>query len=405
MKNAFLSMLMFVSVSNMFAQYESPIKVKTKIGKGIEILQKDSLFALQFQFRMQNRAGYLSKSETDFTPEEFEFRVRRLRMKLKGWVYNPKFRYYIQLSFSRGDMDWDYTQGSLYNTSPNLVRDAVFTYEPIKGLEFSLGQTKLPGNRQRVTSSGDLQFADRSIVNGTFTIDRDMGFFAKYDLKYIRLNAAVTSGEGRNSSQSDKGLNYTGRIDILPFGKFTNDNEMQEGDLEREQKPKLAIGVTYNYNANALRQGGTIGKDLYQKVDMQNLHIDLLFKYKGFAFLQEYCNRIANNPITVDATNTKQRSTYVGYGGLSQVSYCFKNNFEIAARYAFIHPYKSIYDNATYTTVNSKRTEEMALGVTKYFYGHRLKVQGNLLYIRNEDFKNATLSQKLGAILQIEIGI
>ena len=167
----------------------------------------------------------------------------------------------------------------------------------------------------------------------------------------------------------------------------------------------MAIGVTYNYNANALRQGGTIGKDLYQKVDMQNLHIDLLFKYKGFAFLQEYCNRIANNPITVDATNTKQRSTYVGYGGLSQVSYCFKNNFEIAARYAFIHPYKSIYDNATYTTVNSKRTEEMALGVTKYFYGHRLKVQGNLLYIRNEDFKNATLSQKLGAILQIEIGI
>lgn len=405
MKNIIISLTFIFSIVLINAQNESPLKIKTKIGKGIEILQKDSLFAMQFQFRMQNRAGYLSKSEEDFTPEAFEFRVRRLRMRLKGWVYNPKFKYHIQLSFSRGDMDWEYTNLSNYNTSPNIVRDAVFTYEPIKGLEFSLGQTKLPGNRQRVTSSGNLQFADRSVVNNTFTIDRDMGFFVKYDLTYIRLHAAMTSGEGRNSNKSDKGLNYTGRIDILPFGKFTNDNEEQEGDLEREQTPKLAIGATYNYNTNAIRQGGTLGNDLYNAIDMQNLHIDLLFKYKGFAFLQEYCNRIADNPVSVDATLTKQRTTYVGYGSLSQLSYCFKNNFEIAARYAFVHPYKTIYDNATYTNINNKRIEEIALGVTKYFYGHRLKVQGNLLYLRTEDFKAVSLKQQFGAILQVELGI
>jgi len=51
-----------------------------------------------------------------------------------------------------------------------------------------------------------------------------------------------------------------------------------EGDLAREKKPKLAICGTYNYNDDAVRSGGTLGSDLYNSVDMQNLHLDLLFK-------------------------------------------------------------------------------------------------------------------------------
>jgi hypothetical protein len=77
------------------AQNNSPLFFKTKKESGIEITQKDSLFGIQFQFRMQNRAGYLSKSEEDLTPQEMEFRVRRLRMRMKGFVANPKLTYYI----------------------------------------------------------------------------------------------------------------------------------------------------------------------------------------------------------------------------------------------------------------------------------------------------------------------
>ena len=110
---------------NAMAQEKSPLKVITKPEKGIEVIQKDSLFSLRFQFRMQNRVGYMSKSLEDLTPESFEFRVRRLRLGMRGFVYNPKFTYYIQLSFSRGDMDWEATNSSTTNTSPNIVRDAI----------------------------------------------------------------------------------------------------------------------------------------------------------------------------------------------------------------------------------------------------------------------------------------
>jgi phosphate-selective porin OprO/OprP len=406
MKNYLLKLLTIVSLSAYGQEYKNPLLVTTKKEKGIEILQKDSLFSMRFQFRMQNRAGYLSKSEEDLTPEAMEFRVRRLRLAMRGFVANPKITYYVQLSFSRGDMDWESNRASNINTSPNIVRDAIVFYEPVKNLKFGFGQTKLPGNRQRVTSSGNLQFADRSIVNSTFTIDRDFGFFATYDLNYLRLKGAVTSGEGRNSTKSDKGLNYTGRIEILPFGKFTGDNEEWEGDLSREAKPKICLAANYNYNVNAVRNGGTLGDDLYTSTNLTTFQADLLFKYKGFSILQEFSNRTASNNITVNHLDpTKIKTVYTGFGLLSQLSYNFKNNFEIAGRLAVISPEKSLFSNANYNSLNEKRQEQLQFGVTKYIYGHRLKVQGNLLYHITKDLKNVSQKQQLGAIFQVEIGI
>ncbi len=388
------------------AQDKSPIQLFTKREKGIEVVQRDSLFSLRFQFRAQIRAGYFSTSETDFTPDEFEFRVRRLRMALRGFVISPKITYYIQLSFSRGDMDWSSASSTIYNTSPNIIRDAMAYYAPVPWLKFGLGQTKLPGNRQRVVSSGNLQFADRSIVNSNFTLDRDCGFFVTLESNRIRWKSAVTSGEGRNSIQSDKGLNYTSRLEFLPFGKFTGDNEDQEGDLVREPEPKLSFGATYNYNARAVRQAGTLGSDLYEPVNMQNLHLDLSFKFKGIALLSEYCNRIVNKDVTVDPSDsTSIRAVYHGFGSNTQLSYNFKNNFEIAFRYAFIVPDKNLYNNSTYSWLAYGRQNQYILGLSKYIYGHRLKLQGNFLYDQRVSMTSGGNSGNFGAIFQIEIGI
>src|SRR5690606_26032135 len=130
-------------------------------------------------------------------------RVGRLRLKLEGFVYDPELTYYIQLSFSRGDMDWEGRENSIANVTPNLIRDAVIYYTPTKNLRLGFGQTKLPGNRQRGVSSGDQQFVDRSIVNATFNIDRDFGLFADFMSDYVMLRGAITSGDGRNAIETN----------------------------------------------------------------------------------------------------------------------------------------------------------------------------------------------------------
>ncbi len=388
-----------------FGQEESKVKLFTKPLKGLEFVAKDSLFAMTFKFRIQNRAAFLTKDDRGFKADSYEFRVRRFRLKFEGFLFSPKLTYKLQLSFSRGDMDWDMTNFSKVNNSVNIVRDAVIYYEPIHGLKFGFGQTKLPGNRQRVVSSGDQQFADRSIVNATFTLDRDFGFFAAYKRDYFAVLTALSSGDGRNVSKSNSGLSYTARAEVLPLGAFTKDNDYQEGAVIREEKPKLSFGATYNFNDDAVRSGGQLGVDLYQKTDMSTISLDMVFKYKGFALYSEFMQRNCVKPITFNADTSAVQPIYAGNGFLQQISYNFKKNWEIALRYAFTNPFHRVYNNPNFPSVNLHKNEEFQLGLTKYLYGHRLKVQLNLLYQRVTDKFMQVTTGRFGGIFQIELGI
>lgn len=403
-----IAQLIFTSISfQSSAQSKPVVNVFARKQKGIGFVTTDSVFSLNFQFRMQNRAMYISKSDTDIAPDEFEMRVRRLRMKFTGFLLSPKLTYYFQLGFSRGDMDWRGPENNKVNSSPNIIRDAVIYYNPTPRLRLGFGQTKIPGNRQRVISSGDQQFFDRSIVNARFTLDRDFGFFGHYTTPYVIFRGSLTSGEGRNSDLSNYGLAYTGRIEFLPFGKFTGENDYQEGDLDREEKLKVSLAATYSQNDRALRTQGQLGNDLYAARTMEAVEFDLLAKYNGWAWYTEFMNRTTSNPITVNPTNSSQISAvYAGKGFMSQMSYLFKNNFEIAARYATSKPSSKLYENAEAPSLNEKQVENYELGVTRYFYGHRLKIQGGLMYSKLTDLRTESFAVGYySAVFQVELGI
>ena len=133
--------------------------------------------------------------------------------------------------------------------------------------------------------------------------------------------------------------------------------------------------------------------------------MDAVFKYKGFAWYNEFMQRDASSPITYNSDTSKTSVVYVGFGYLTQLSYLFKSNWEVAVRYAEVSPLSSIYNNSDFSMVNEKKTQHIQLGVTKYLYGHRVKVQGNLLYQLSSDLRNNTDAGKYGAVLQVELGI
>ncbi len=212
-------------------------------GKGLGITSPDSLFKLNIRFRIQNRLSLNSIDSWDNTL--VEARVRRLRLRFDGFIYSPRLTYVLQLGFSKSDMDDGSNTGE-----PNIIRDAMVVYSIGKRFSLGLGQSKLPGNRQRVISSGDQQFVDRSIVNATFNVDRDFGVQAYYNNYlnnfYYVLRGAVTTGEGRNTTSSSSGLAYTGRLELLPFGPFSDGGDYFESDLSREPKPKFSCGLTFS---------------------------------------------------------------------------------------------------------------------------------------------------------------
>lgn len=399
-RSIFTLLLLSVVYTTVWAQDKDALPA-ISFKKGIGITSPDSSFTLNFRFRMQNRAVYNTVSEEDFSAADVEARVRRLRLRMDGYIFDPKLSYLIQLSFSRGDMDWAVRQNSAVNESPNLVRDAAVFYRPNKIFTVIFGQTKLPGNRQRVISSGDQQFMDRSIVNAAFNIDRDFGLqvhsFSHIGKFHYIAKAALTTGDGRNTTVTNSGLSYTGRIELLPLGLFTNNGDYFEGDLAREQTVKISIAGGINYNEKARRTGGQIGQDLYALRNISTYLLDGLLKYRGFSIYFEHINRGVSNPLTSNATGDI-RYVLPGYGNLVQSAYLLKNNVEFAARFAQVKPGKEVGHlqaaEDVYTT-----------GITKYLRAHKLKIQGNvsLHNLGSTPKSNERTFWSIGT--QIELGI
>lgn len=374
---------------------ESDERAIVSVDEGINFT-KDSLFLMNLRFRMQNRAGFHTNAGNNAKDGEFEMRVRRLRLRMDGYVLNPRLQYYIQLAFSKADLN-------LHNNPiAEPVRDAILYYTFNDNFYIGFGQSKLPGNRQRVNSSGNLQFIDRSIVNSTLTVDRDFGFFGYYTVRMpvsiLMLKGAISSGEGRNAMAVNDGLAYTGRVEYLPFGAFTNGGDYSEGDLEFEENPKLSIGAAFSANNKATKTGGQLGDDLYGTRDITTLIFDAIFKYQGWAASSEYINRDTDLPITSNL-NGDTRHVFKGYGINTQLSKLVSRKTELAVRYAFVNPNEEI-------ALVQDRIDEALVGVTRYLNGHRIKIQGNVGYRWLDG--NGSLSNEgnsWSGIVQVEFGI
>lgn len=378
------------------AQNELDERALIEVKDGISI-SKDSLFLLNLRFRMQNRLGFTTVSGEDLSARTIDARVRRLRLRLDGFVLQRRLQYYIQLNFSRADLDLD---GG--GTVAQPVRDAMVYYHFNDRVYIGVGQSKLPGNRQRVISSGNQQFPDRSIANGTFTLDRDYGVFGYWTIpiatQEIQLKGALSTGDGRGASPGNSGMGYTGRLEWLPFGKFTNKGDYSEGDLEFEPRPKLSFGATYHFNDRAYRTGGQLGNELYASRTFTTAIADLVLKYQGWGLSSEFFDRQCDDPITTNAEGAV-RFVPTGQGLNLQLSKFFRSKFEVAGRYTSIKPASNI-------AFLSNVTEECLLGVTRYLNGHRIKLQtyAGYRWLRGDMALGAS-GNAWTAMFQVEFGI
>ncbi len=357
-----------------------------KFGKGLfNLVGKDSSYTMKIAARMQ----FLATSNwQDGNSPKSNFLVRRARLKFNGFAFSPKLKYKLELGLSNRDI----SGASPYTSNaPRYILDAVIKYNFAPGFEFWFGQTKLPGNRERVISSGNLQQVDRSLLNSRFNIDRDIGIQLRHKSKLsdkflMREILSMAQGEGRNVTSGNLGGHqYTGRLEFLPLGNFTGKGDYSGSDLKREEKPKLAIGVTYDYNNNAVKNRSNQGSYMindegFYKTDIQTLFIDFMFKHKGFSLMGEYADRDADDPLAKNSDGTLTGDeVQVGNGINLQAGYLLDSDWEISGRYTGIDLDK---------TITGKDAEnQYTLGVSRYIVGHKLKVQSDisLLQIDNSN--------------------
>lgn len=334
---------------------------------------------------------------------ETSTQIRRARFKLDGYVGDPRWVYKLELALGNRNLG-----GTSEHTSmgARVILDAVVKYQ-ISGGRYSLwfGQTKLPGNRERVVSSQKMQFVDRNIVNSRFNLDRDIGFqfhgkesFFNSDWKWA---LAISQGEGRNITDNNLGgFEYTARVEWLPFGAFKNKGDYLEADIYREESLKLSIGATYDFNDNAVRTRSNQGDwveddfDVLHSRDINTYIVDMIAKYRGWSFTGEWMNRVINNPLVYDENGDFVNAFYAGSGISGQIGYVFKNNWEVAGRYSVVDPAPGVTSSGAY--------DQYTLGVSKYVYGHSVKVQAD---ISLTDYIEIGEQDPLMFRFQVEIGI
>ena len=367
----------------------------TKFGKGmINFMAKDSSFSVKFAPRIQSRY----QGQWDYDGEEYDeanlnFIVRRARLKFGGFAFTPKLKYKMELGLSNRDI----SGASTYNkNTPRYILDAVIMWNFHENFELWAGQTKLPGNIERVVSSANLQLIDRSLLNSKFNIDRDMGVQLRHKTKWsgnfiTREKFSISQGEGRNITVGNLGgLQYTSRLELLPFGEFSSKGDYSQGDLKREKSIKAMFGFTYDINNNAVKNRSNMGSYMTQsngglfETDISTVFIDGVIKYNGFALTGEYASRNADTIEALEADGITKTGAVVGAGSAInfQGSYLLKNNVEMTLRYTNV-------DFKEVTRLSD--LQQITYGISKYVVGHSLKIQADLTFSQSDATRDYVL--------------
>ncbi len=384
MKKLFLSILLiFISLV-----VSSQISAD-KFGKGITINGKDSSYQMKVGFRIQTLFDHQWKEDVstgDFSEKNAKFFIRRSRLKFGGFILNPKLQFKAELSLSNRDLSGG--SGSEFSEAANLILDASLSYNFYKNWSILFGQRKLPGNRERVISSGDLQLVDRSRLNSRYTTDRDVGFQLLHhhligNKFLVKETFAITGGEGRNVTAGHfDGYGYAFKMELFPFGAFESKGDYKGGATKRESTPKLSLAMSYDNNNNAVRSRGRGGSFItdesgsYFGKDLNTFFLDMMFKYQGLTLMAEYAQRDTGDeiPSVFDNEGNNIGTFYTGNAVNVVAGYNLPSNWEFTMRYTT--------NNPDINVANAEK--EYTMGISKYIVGHKLKVQTDYTY-RNVD--------------------
>ena len=376
--NALLCISLFLCMNLSSQETNAP-----KFGKGLfNLIGKDSSFSMNMSARMQMLGTSNWDLNNGLTNPSSSLLVRRARLKFDGFAYSPKLKYKLELGLSNRDIG---KASSFTNEAPKYILDAVVKWNFSGNFVLWFGQTKLPGNRERVISSGDLQQVDRSLLNSRFNIDRDMGFQLRHhfnltDTFIVREMFSVSQGEGRNITTGNLGGHqYTSRVELLPFGKFASKGDYRGSDLKFEPAPKLALGFTYDFNNDAVKNRSNQGSYMitdtgFYSTNISTVFVDAMYKHNGFSFMGEYALRDADDAFAKNSDGTLTGDlVQVGNALNLQTGYLLSETLEISGRYTNIDWDQNIIGKGNET--------QYTLGLSKYILGHKLKVQTDLSYL------------------------
>jgi hypothetical protein len=212
------------------------------------------------------------------------------------------------------------------------------------------------------------------------TLDRDLGLTAWSDDLFglghrLGYSLFLGGGDGRNRLGAQlAGPLAVLRLTVRPFGAFDDD---VEGDLSREWRPRLALGVAGAYNLRTARAQSTFGSTFtLGAVDYGHFAADVVFKLGGFSLLAEAVVRKAERDVL--QTATAREYTRSGWGYFVQAGFMVSRHVEVTARWDELFAFPGT--DPTLIHLAATQGRQLGGGGNVYLNGHALKIQADYFY-------------------------
>jgi phosphate-selective porin OprO/OprP len=348
--------------------------------KGFELKTTDGRFAMQIQNRLQFRYANPFDSDPrsieDLERGQSSFMVRRARFKVGGHAYWPWLKYYMQ-----------------YDWSQPVLRDFYLDIVKFPWAQLRLGRGKVIWNDERVTSSGRQQFANRSIINDIFTVDRQQGVQLHgrvfpgewYDFSYA---AGVFTGLGVGErNNDDDNMMYSARLqwnwlgDELPFSQSDVEFHVNPASslafAAATNKSRCTAFETASDSCRAL-PGFEVGNPGQFRVNQ--MMEEFRFKWRGFSLQHEFHWKQVENTLATeddargrtDLTGSYVQAGYFPHYLIREVP----RQLEFAVRYAFVDPNVDLSNDLQ---------QEVTAAINWFFSGHSNKLTFEISHLRVED--------------------
>ena len=338
--------------------------------QGLELGSDAGPFQAEVHLRGQLRysAPFASAPRT---PEHFrepdgeEIEVRRARVKGSGRL----FQSWMEFQFEHSLVE-------------NRSLDAKLTLAKLPWLKLSAGQWKVDYQREQIDSSGEQQFAERSLVNRTFTFNRQKGVQLhgrvgkgrRWDSQYW---SGVFLGNGRGFLQPELTDRKHGDGSPLWVSRYQwnalhGGVDFSQSDIEHSPRPRLsfAAGAARN-RSRYTRFSGSGGGQLdgfeagtLAQYSVRQFFVESAYKHCGLSFQHESHWKTIRD-------NSTGRSTPIR-GGYAQAGYFFHEMWrrvprplELAVKAAYVDPGADR---------NEDRLSQLGFAVNWFFEGHDNKL-------------------------------
>lgn len=373
------------------ADYQEVVKQKPAnsyvLGKGFTFNSKDDRFQLSLGGRMQFRYSYF---DSDARSSVSQWQAKRIKLYTGGHLYGKDLTYGFQADFANGG-------------NPRILDDAWMNYRFIDELQIRVGQFKTPFVRQEITSDGNLELVDRSIVSDSFKQGRDMGAMLNGKIAdgIATYSFGVFGGVGQSVTRSTAGnadSALIGRVVFNPLGEMP----LSEGDLETAPKPLLSIGASYLMNTLKRSATGFVDADPattayygnrgwlgqgasiftpFEKIDIDAFGVEAAFKWMGLYAQGEFFDGEAKG--TSSHRKLRPRGFYAeaGYSIIPK-------KLQAVFRYSHL--------DLNRRTSNDLQTEVIG-GLSYYFDQHNLKIQGDVGDIHTQPARSDEMQYRVQA--------